>query len=79
MCPFLTTALGLNYGLFPSNNLKFCGGGGIYYITSFEEDIESVFDFYYSFTLDYFVSNKTGLNLRYDRISGFNFGISFKM
>lgn len=63
----------LKYGYFATDDLKISGGAGYYFGISGS----GANDVYYSATIDYFLSNSFGLNIRYDEILGFNFGLSF--
>ncbi len=63
----------LKYGYFLTNDLKISSGAGYYFgLTG-----SSANDIFYSATLDYFLSKSFGLNVRYDELLGFNFGLSF--
>lgn len=81
-----TISLALNYGYMLTPDLKISNGLGYYYgfgtqtfdssFASGETDI-SINDLYYNVTLDYLFTKGFGINIRYDQIIGFNFGISF--
>lgn len=65
----------LKYGYFATDNFKISSGVGYYFgITGTSGN-----DLFYSATMDYFFTKGFGLNVRYDELLGFNFGISLSI